>query len=457
MRILIQLVKKDMTLFLKDKVAVMLTYALPLLVIFLFGSVLGVGGRDGVAGEDNGPTGPAVIVVNQSEDPLIEALIEKMAKHDGLRLWTQKQTEADTWVKFSEDDARDWILRNRVNFALVFPPDATGVAPGLKMILLNNPKNQVEDQMVRGLLTMNLFKEYPLLLIETLRGEMSGVFTQEDFDLFNTKIAEAVSEIFEMDIDVVREEVAEGNPMQFLMAPEPGEELQSMESVGEQMGDMVGSLFEIKDEQLVGQDVRNPQATRLIAGWAVMFLLFSMTGAASSLFDEKKASIFHRLFSGPVSRDLILYSKFVHLTLIGLSQLVFCFVAGWAMFGVEVFPFIVPLAVVSLVVGASCTAFGMFLSSISKTAAQANGFGTMLVLTMSAVGGAWFPVSLMPDWVQTLSKFTLVYWAVEGFQQVLWNQAGLVGALPYLGMLLIIITIVMAISTWRFRVGDLFS
>lgn len=55
---------------------------------------------------------------------------------------------------------------------------------------------------------------------------------------------------------------------------------------------------------------------------------------------------------------------------------------------------------------------------------------------MSAVGGAWFLVSFMPDFIQQLSKLTVVYWATEGFAQVLWNDCSLAELLPTVGVLL---------------------
>lgn len=220
--------------------------------------------------------------------------------------------------------------------------------------------------------------------------------------------------------------------------------------------EMAGGFLQINQEQLVGEAVRNPVGTRLIGGWAIMFLLFSLSGAASSLFDEKHAGIFYRLLSGPAQREHILFGKFGLMVLIGLSQLLLCFLAGWVFFRIEIFSFLVPLALYSLVVALCCTAFGMLLCAISKTSAQANGFATLLILPMSALGGAWWPVSLMPEWIQFFSGFTLVFWAIEGYEQILWAQQGIWGAAPQAVVLLVFSVAALGFSIWRFRTGDLF-
>jgi ABC-2 type transport system permease protein len=76
---------------------------------------------------------------------------------------------------------------------------------------------------------------------------------------------------------------------------------------------------------------------------------------------------------------------------------------------------------------------------------------------MCAVGGAWFPVSFMPEFIQRFSKLTLVYWSMEGFSQVLWAHASLAELLPTLGYLALMTALVMAFSVWRFSRGRIFD
>ena len=55
----------------------------------------------------------------------------------------------------------------------------------------------------------------------------------------------------------------------------------------------------------------------------------------------------------------------------------------------------------------------MLITSVSPTPESARGISTFVILLMCAVGGAWYPVSSMPEAIQGFSKFTLVYSAVE--------------------------------------------
>jgi ABC-2 type transport system permease protein len=56
-----------------------------------------------------------------------------------------------------------------------------------------------------------------------------------------------------------------------------------------------------------------------------------------------------------------------------------------------------------------------------------------------------------------VSKFTLVYWSVEGFADVLWAGRSLLEVLPKVGILAGIAAAVMVVAVWCFNRGKLFD
>ena len=96
---------------------------------------------------------------------------------------------------------------------------------------------------------------------------------------------------------------------------------------------------------------------------------------------------------------------------------------------------------------------GMFIVAIAKTPSQAGGISTLIILTMSALGGSWFPVTLLPDWMQSISKLTITYWSVEAFMQVLWRNVDFTGIAFHVFILFSIAFIVNYYSFIRFRKG----
>lgn len=220
---------------------------------------------------------------------------------------------------------------------------------------------------------------------------------------------------------------------------------------------MLANLIKIEGEQLAGKEVRNPAGSRMVGGYAVMFLLFALSASATSLFEEKQSGIFHRILAAPVTPGHILWSRFLYGIALGVVQLMFLFVAGDFLFGLNIGQHIVPLLCVTIATAGACTAFGLLVAAIAPTNEAASGLSTLLVLTMTAIGGAWFPVTMMPDFLQTLSRLSLVYWAVEGFTNVLWAGRTTAGVLPQLGVLLGITLVVMLVATWLFHRRKMFD
>jgi ABC-2 type transport system permease protein len=188
-----------------------------------------------------------------------------------------------------------------------------------------------------------------------------------------------------------------------------------------------------------------------------MFLLFAVSGSAAAFFEEKKTGIFQRLLAAPMRRGDLLWSRFVWGVLLGIVQLTVIFLAGQFLYGIDVTGHLGNLIVISTVAAAACSAFGMLVAALTPTAGAANGLATFLVLIMSACGGAWFPLSLMPPFMQEFARFTLVYWAMEGFSQVLWAGRSFVQILPTAAMLLGIAAVVMGVAVWRFNRRQLFG
>ena len=221
--------------------------------------------------------------------------------------------------------------------------------------------------------------------------------------------------------------------------------------------DVLSRIVKLETIQVVGARVKSPAATTVVGGWAIQFLLFALSASATSLFRERDAGIFKRLLAAPVTRAQILWSKFLYGVSLGVVQLMVLFFAGRILFGIEVEQHIVPLFIVCAFAAAACTSFGMLLAAVAPNAEAASGLATFLIMMMSALGGAWFPVSFMPAFIQQFSKFTLVYWSMEGFSAVLWAGQSLLQILPILGILGGITAVVMSLAIWRFNRGKIFG
>jgi ABC-2 type transport system permease protein len=446
MRTILVLVRKDFANFFRNKAAVSLTFLVPFALIWVFGWVFGVNRTD------TGPSGIPLAVVNASADPGAVKLVDALQAEKAFKVVTTTTDAAGAERTLREEDLEPLMRANRFRFAVVIPADLVGEAEfGLHLKIYNNPRNEIETQMVNGILQKTIFANVPQLLGQSLLARGRGLIGAERQDAFNRAIADNVARSFGGNADDILKGIERGD-FGF------GEQTAATGATG---GAAVGSLMEqvirIESVQVAGQDVKSPAATRIVGGWAVQFLLFSLSAAATALFYERDYGIFHRILAGPVGRSQILWSKFTYGVCIGLLQLIVLFIGGRFLYGIDVENHFGMLLLVCAFAAAACTAFGMLIASVSSSPEAASGLATFLILLMCAVGGAWFPVAFMPEFMQQASQLTLVYWAMEGFAQVLWADATLAELAPTLGILGGITAVVMAVAVWRFNRGNIFG
>lgn len=448
MHLILTLLRKDFLNFTKDRVAVGLTFLVPVVLIYIFGHVFGV------TRTDSGPVGIPLAIVNQSDAPEVAALVAALKREKAFRIVETRRDAEGTSVPLTEEDVRAGFKANQHRFALVFPGDATSDTRfGLRLKFLTNPRNDIETQTVTGLLQKTIYTAAPSLLLQSMRKQAGEIIGTEQTERFYGEMAGAISRAFGFDEARVAEAMRRGE-IPGLGSSAGGT---AAGTAGGSAEDFLSRVIKIETEQLAGTQVKNAGATRVVGGWAMMFLLFSLSGMASSLFDEKKAGLFLRLLSTPVRRSHLLLSKYLFGIALGLVQLIALFFAGRLLFGIDVVTNFGNLVVICLAASVACTAFGMLLAAVTRTAAAAQGLATLLVLTMSAIGGAWFPTSFMPEFIQQLSRLTVVYWSMEGFAQVLWNNCSFVELLPTVGVLLGIAALLVGVSLWRFQRGPIFD
>lgn len=443
MHAILVLLRKDFAQFRRDRGALILTFAVPFMLIGLFGSIFGVNRRD------SGPSAIPLAVVDASRTDASRKLVAALRQEKTFAVRTTTTLANGATRPLTEADLAPMIRANQFSFGVVLPPDFTADGRfGIRVKFYSDPRNDIETQTVEGMFQKTLFASAPSLFGAGLQRQARERLGDARLKEFNQRMAGVVADSFGGDRDAIVRRMESGD-----FGLPSGE---TAEAGTDRANDFLKRIVEIDREQVTGKDVRSPMATRLVGGWAMQFLLFALVASATSLFHEKDHGIFQRILAGPVPRSAILWSKFLYGMLLGLIQLVVLFAAGRMLYGIEIGPYFVPLVAVCLLAAASCSAFGMLLASLAKTPEAARGMATLVILLMSAIGGAWFPVSFMPHVIQQFSRLTLVYWSMEGFVQVLWVHATWLELLPTLGIIAGIAAVCAAIAWWRFNRGSLF-
>ncbi|HYW43645.1 MAG TPA: ABC transporter permease [Bryobacteraceae bacterium] len=187
-------------------------------------------------------------------------------------------------------------------------------------------------------------------------------------------------------------------------------------------GDNGGGLVAIEVRDVVGEKKRSPMVAFYAAGIGVMFLMFTASAAGGSLLDEAESGALDRILSGRVSMTTLLAGKMAYCTLLACAQLTLMFLWAAAVFHLDLFTHLPGFFVMTVATAFAVASFGMLLASLANTRAQLGAISTLIILTMSAIGGSMFPRFLMPEGMKKVGLMTFNAWAIDGYTKVFWRD-----------------------------------
>ena len=185
-------------------------------------------------------------------------------------------------------------------------------------------------------------------------------------------------------------------------------------------------------------------------GMGTLYVMFTVLGGMAVLLRERRQWTLQRLMALPLSRAQLLGSKIgVYFTL-GMIQYFVVFIVGAVAgmnFGSN------PLALLAIMVAfvLCITALTFALAPWITSDGQASGLVLLLSLSLAPLGGAWWPLEIVPDFMQTLGHLSPVAWAMDGFHDLIWFNGGFGDVLPEIGVLLAAAAVLFVVGIRSFK------
>lgn len=187
-----------------------------------------------------------------------------------------------------------------------------------------------------------------------------------------------------------------------------------------------------------------------VSGMGSMFVLFSLLSLAQFLVEERNQGTLQRLFTVPTAKTNIVIGKIFGAFMFGFLQFMI-FIAFGAFLDVD---WGNDFLAVIVLVASFClagTALGFALATLVRTVDQAGGMITLMGLTLAPLGGAWWPLEIVPEFMQTIGHISPIAWTMDGFTELLYNNGTLVDILPMAGVLIGMAALFTTFAVWRFR------
>lgn len=187
---------------------------------------------------------------------------------------------------------------------------------------------------------------------------------------------------------------------------------------------------------VLGGSKSNPLIAMSAAGIAVMFLLFSAAGSGGSLLEEEESGTLERLLASQLSMTQLLLGKWFFIALQGVAQVAVMFLWGYFIFDVDLFGHLPGFSVMTIATSASAASFALLLATACQSRTQLNGVSTILILTMSALGGSMVPRYVMSESMQQWGLMTFNAWALDGYNKIFWRDLPVSSLTPQVSILI---------------------
>jgi len=415
---IVTMIRLGWTTLKRDRVALFLTFLMPVIFFSIFAAIFGNLGGGGGEGTELKPL--VVIAADEDGTEVSTNLIQAIAAQEALEVSVEKPGEegAPSPGPWTRDEAYAEVRRGRATAAVVVPAGfaeqyGNFAQGGATVEVIYDASNPMARFTVSGLLQAAAFQAAPSVLME------KGFDALDDFGGggLTPEQSEAITSFKSM-IDLEQSQ---------------GTGTGGGGGAGAGIGLVTVQETAAHDDSEDGEGGFSMVAY-YAAGIGVMFLLFSMTGAAGTLLDDQESGTLERLLSSNLTMTQLLGSRWLFFSLVGVTQVVVMFVWGALVFGLDLFTAkrLAGFGVMALATGFAAAAFGILLATLCQSRAQLSGLSTIVILIMSALGGSMVPRFVMPAFMDTFAKFTFNGWALDGFLKVFWYddpEATLVEAL----------------------------
>ena len=210
-------------------------------------------------------------------------------------------------------------------------------------------------------------------------------------------------------------------------------------------------LFIEFDTEKIGDIETDNPSNYALPGYVVMFVFFTGALAAETIVRERQNNTLERLLSSSVRRESLLGGIFAGSAAKGLIQITIFWTVGILAFNTDLGSSPAAVIILSILMVIMSAAFGIMLATFVKTQRSASSIAVLTALVLAPLGGCWWPLFILPEWMQSLAKITPHGWANTGFNKLMLFGADFGAVVPEMLVLTGFSVVFGIIATWRFR------
>lgn len=167
----------------------------------------------------------------------------------------------------------------------------------------------------------------------------------------------------------------------------------------------------------------NPVYQTLVPAYTVMFAFFLVPIMGRSFIAERELGTLKRLRIAPIGAVDLVLGKTIPFLVISLAQSAALFLFGRLLFGMSwgIQPWLlIPIVACTSL---SATGMGLLIATLVRTDSQVSAYANFLVITLAGISGCFMPRDWLPEIMQTMSLATPHAWSLIAYHEALTTQS----------------------------------
>jgi len=206
-------------------------------------------------------------------------------------------------------------------------------------------------------------------------------------------------------------------------------------------------------------DIVSNSVQHNVPAWTIFAMFFIVIPLGGAILKEREDGSLLRMKLMPGSYMMLLLGKVLFYVLVCVLQFFLMMPVGMYLLPMLGLPALNvgdhwgTLACIAVSLGYAATCYGILIGSIFKTPSQSLTFGSISVVLLSALGGIWIPIYIMPPVMQKLSALSPLGWGLEAVNDLFLRNLDFIHILPQLIKLLSFGTLALTIAWLSDRKG----
>jgi ABC-2 type transport system permease protein len=159
-----------------------------------------------------------------------------------------------------------------------------------------------------------------------------------------------------------------------------------------------------------------------IIGFMLIFIMGLISSTVSIVVEDRRQMTMARMFTAPVRSFEIAIGNVLGSFFVGTLQILFILLITRYVMNFDYhMPFIPHFIVLEFFMLASL-GIASATAGLVKNAANIGALNSLIITPTCMLGGCFWPISIMPDWMQKLSNFVPQSWAIDAIERMSTGQ-----------------------------------